>query len=427
MSSVDVPGGLVRQGPSEGCDRTDRIENRSGLIHALTEAAELEHGLMVQYLFAAFSMKRQADEGLTLRQAELVRAWEGVILKVAKDEMAHLGNVCNLLTAVGGAPHFRRPNFPVSNRYYPMAGPCGPSYRAFTLEPFSLKAVNQFIAFEAPEPLPLPAETAEPVLRYETVGELYRQISEAIERLAGERTLFVGPQPAQDTDRWTQSLELWSIKDVASALKAIDAIIEEGEAATGNAEGSHWKRFQRIGAQLADELERDPEFAPARPVVANPTTRAHFEASPGLLLDDPLTCRVTELFNWVYETVVLMLLQYYAFAAEPTEQRVALRSTIRRTMSGVIRPLGETITEMPAGPAYPGQNGGPSFELYTDLRLPAQPTNAWRLLMERLDEAVEECGVLRTLPTAPPRLAIVHENLHLAALGLRRGGPVEAA
>jgi hypothetical protein len=39
------------------------IEHREALIYMLCEAAELEHGIMCQYLFAAFSLKQSADEG----------------------------------------------------------------------------------------------------------------------------------------------------------------------------------------------------------------------------------------------------------------------------------------------------------------------------------------------------------------------------
>ena len=34
------------------------IDTREKLIDAPTEAAEIEHGLLLQYLFAAFSFKR---------------------------------------------------------------------------------------------------------------------------------------------------------------------------------------------------------------------------------------------------------------------------------------------------------------------------------------------------------------------------------
>ena len=39
------------------------IEHREALIYMLCEAAELEHAIMCQYLFAAFSLKQSTDEG----------------------------------------------------------------------------------------------------------------------------------------------------------------------------------------------------------------------------------------------------------------------------------------------------------------------------------------------------------------------------
>jgi hypothetical protein len=41
------------------------IEQREALIYMLCEAAELEHGIMCQYLFAASSLKQGQEEGLT--------------------------------------------------------------------------------------------------------------------------------------------------------------------------------------------------------------------------------------------------------------------------------------------------------------------------------------------------------------------------
>lgn len=38
-------------------DRDEDIRTRSDLISWLTEAAELEHGLLSQYLFAAYTLK----------------------------------------------------------------------------------------------------------------------------------------------------------------------------------------------------------------------------------------------------------------------------------------------------------------------------------------------------------------------------------
>src|SRR5713101_4918345 len=105
------------------------IENRSQLIYALTEAAELEHLLMCQYLFAALSFKTHLRElpnaQRKFHQIELIRSWKKAILNIAREEMQHLTYVNNLLIAVGGAPYFSRPNFPSSNRFY-RSGPNSP-------------------------------------------------------------------------------------------------------------------------------------------------------------------------------------------------------------------------------------------------------------------------------------------------------------
>ena len=51
------------------------IEHREALIYMLCQAAEIEHGIMCQYLFAAFSLKQRADEGLDAEELEAVTRW----------------------------------------------------------------------------------------------------------------------------------------------------------------------------------------------------------------------------------------------------------------------------------------------------------------------------------------------------------------
>ena len=52
------------------------IEDREELIFMLSEAAELEHMIMCQYLYAAFSLKRDVSEGITAEQLEAINRWE---------------------------------------------------------------------------------------------------------------------------------------------------------------------------------------------------------------------------------------------------------------------------------------------------------------------------------------------------------------
>src|ERR1051325_12014632 len=76
------------------------IEHREALIYMLYEAAELEHGIMCQYLFRVFSLKQSADEGLTEDEFAAVQRWRKVVAHVATEEMLHLALVQNLLSAI---------------------------------------------------------------------------------------------------------------------------------------------------------------------------------------------------------------------------------------------------------------------------------------------------------------------------------------
>jgi ferritin-like protein len=395
------------------------INTREELIDALTEAAELEHGLLLQYLFAAYSMKKRSDEGLDGVQQEAVRRWEGAITAVARDEMAHLGSVCNLLSAIGGAPRFGRPNFPQPHgRYYPFD---------FRLMRFGDESLYRFMCFELPEgePPPPPPRPREPVgalraaeavvpdpLDFKYVGELYRQIRQGF-RAVPERELFIGPHFAQDTDDWSNRMRLHLVVDAASAERAIDAIVLEGEGSPANREGSHYDRF----GDIRRELERADDLEPSRPVVADPRTREHRDApGGGSLLTSPDAVAVAELFNATYITVLLLLLQYYAFGGETPSQRVAIRQALRHLMSGVVRPIAEILTELPAYASDAGATAGPPFELYADVRLAPQVENRWVILLERLDAIRSEA---RERAAIAPRLAFIGQNVEWIATNIR--------
>src|SRR5437870_7510816 len=142
------------------------IENRAQLIYLLTEAAELEHNVLCSYLFALFTMKRNAEEGLTVDQVASVARWRSALRGIAVQEMLHLASACNLLTAVGGAPQLRRPNLPTSPRAYPPA---------FKLQfvPFGMDALEQFIFLERPEGLPDDsAATSESALLLDNLSDI---------------------------------------------------------------------------------------------------------------------------------------------------------------------------------------------------------------------------------------------------------------
>jgi hypothetical protein len=129
---------------------------------------------------------------------------------------------------------------------------------------------------------------------------------------------------------------------------------------------------------------------------------------------------VAELFSVSYETMLMMLGQFYSFGPESPAQREQLRQAAREMMSAVIRPLGEVLTQLPAGPEHPGLAAGPGFELYGDVHVSPHAENAWRVVTERL---IDHSGAGLTLaedPDAHPRLRLCAENLRRIGDNLSR-------
>jgi hypothetical protein len=119
------------------------LGGREQLFHLLAEASEVEHTLMCSYLYAAFSLDERAAAHLDAQDAAVVSGWRKVILAVATEEMTHLLLVANLAIAIGGRPHFGRPNFPVAPSYFP-------SGVVVRLQGFSLETLDHFIYLERP-------------------------------------------------------------------------------------------------------------------------------------------------------------------------------------------------------------------------------------------------------------------------------------
>jgi hypothetical protein len=301
------------------------------LLMLLHLGAEVEHSLMVQYLYAAYSIggNQIPDEHRTM-----VEGWRDAILSVAREEMGHLLTVQNLLVFLGGSVNFAREDFPWDREVYPFP---------FSLEPFSIKSLSCYIYAEmprsvTPEPTPPPRKRREPNyvvpsaeaqartinqvvaslgdwLDPETVrtgmhrvGELYEHIIEVIsdeakiadtafdessyeiqaswdewgrgyrpspKMLDSEGNLISHAATVLAADRPAHVL----VDRVASrtdAIKALRALADQGEGPHTNRshEPSHFERFLDIFQELL--RHGDPSWKPARDIPRDPTTRLDF-------------------------------------------------------------------------------------------------------------------------------------------------------
>jgi hypothetical protein len=374
------------------------VEHRKELTYLLSQGAELEHGLMCQYLYAAFSLKSAAD-GLSEDQVERVERWRRVILKIAGEEMLHWAVVQNLLAAIGSAPFVARPHLPHQAQGYPP----GVQLR---LLPFGETALRHFVYLERPEGADhLDAEGFEPVgsapapMRPEeivprgqdfaTVGHLYRSCATGLANLAdkiGEDRLFIGPAFHQATESAFGWPELGPIINLKDANAALERIVEQGEGATGDWETAHFGRFLELRDDYLKARSDDPGFDLVHPVVAA-GMRAVEGIEPDVHITDPITGECSDLFNAVYELVLQMIARYFAFGHETSEQREVLANAAVDLMFQAIKPLGILLARLPVGPEHPGATAGANFQLpYRASFLLPHRRAAWIRYAERLND-----------------------------------------
>src|SRR6266516_2071572 len=372
-----------------------QVESREELVYLLGEACELEHGLMCEYLYAQFSLKRTAGEGLTPEQLARVQAWEATLIDVIKQEMLHLALATNILTAVGAAPHFGRPNLPILSRWYP------PGVQ-IALLPFGEQALRHFMYLERPEGMTLAdAEGFAAVADIPPVAHLDRGIEAGLAHLCGrygEEAVFIGPPAAQAITATFEWKELTAVTDLASASRAIELIVEQGEGARGDWVKSHFGTFVGILEDFLAMQAADPGFDPARPV--EPAyVRLPPDVASGTLIEEPLTARVADLCNGLYELMLQVLSRYYVHHGETPAELETLARTAKHLMNWVLRPLGSVLTTLPIGPSHPGRTAGPAFEIVRPAYfvLPHREP-AWKIISERLDVLTDTCTALAQQP-----------------------------
>jgi hypothetical protein len=146
----------------------------------LAAGAEVEHGLLAEYLYNSWSLGANAA-GPQIRD-------------IAIQEMCHLITVQNLLLFLGGTPHFERQDQAPSSSLDPFA---------FTLRPFAKSVLEDFLLAEMP---PLDAMRSN---QREVMSEIlaaHQQAGERVNRvgLIYARLYWIFQQDDQPTAAWPE-------------------------------------------------------------------------------------------------------------------------------------------------------------------------------------------------------------------------------
>ena len=421
----------------DGTPRTAKEE----AVYLLRVAAQVEHGLLVQYLYAAYSIDNSNDPD-DLQDA---------LPDIAVQEMDHLLNVQHMLMMLGEPPYFDRPNFPVSDlkaAFYPYP---------FLFEPLSRGSLGKYVAAESPTDVLAPvdlskltdaerANLADAVAdgaaaagrKINHVGVLYAKLywmfqaddtpvgpwKLPADKLAGTRHLqasdyptipsltvregkateFQGQPGPEPVGAPTDHRVIWSILNAADARSAIAQIAEQGEGTeiTGD---SHFVEF----------LDLYGKFKAKAPSLFPVPTSPNLEALQGPAsgkIDHPASAAWAQLFNRRYRMLLTELALVLSESAGENacgknlaSRGALIAQAIRVEMQGNygVSGLAKRLTTMPRHPASDPkvEAAGATFEMLPDEHdLPTTPEGHRDFLASTIDEAARAIDALLALSGA---------------------------
>ncbi|MEZ4373924.1 MAG: CDGSH iron-sulfur domain-containing protein [Polyangiaceae bacterium] len=222
---------------------------------------------------------------------------------------------------------------------------------------------------------------------------MYREVRAGIERLLaqlGEEALFVG-DPSMQLGPDLVSLDgVVAVVDAASAYRAIDEVVAQGEGHTEEHPDSHYRRFRAIQAEYRELLAADPSFVPSRAVAKNPVQRFPPAPDGKTWVEEPRAARVLDFGNAIYNQMLRLLAVAYS-PVSAAERRAAVDEAV--AIMHALPDVSDVLTALPARSSG-GECAGISFAMTRQLRVPGA-TSAMQLLAERTGELARGAQALR--------------------------------
>jgi hypothetical protein len=391
----------------------DNFNGRDYITMLLHIDAEIEHGLMLQYLYAAYSI---GGPHIPEQYKEKVRSWQEIITGIAKEEMGHFISVQNVLKIIGAPLNFGRESYPWDIPFYPFP---------FTLEKFTLGSLAKYVYAEAPsdwlnseDPLAkeIKKKVGEEVKDPKTVGALFKVILQLIqdpnvipdEAFQPESYPFQakfeewgrgytgGARGATSVEKFKASPDVLVVPLMSrdDAYKALDKIAEQGEGeGEQDDETSHFQRFLHIYKELREIQIQDPSFDPSRQVANNPyIVEQPDHVSPAEDMEsvqksDAITNPVSILWSKLFDIRYRMLLNYlnhsflldngYNFSGNKAPRGMIINSTFGEMYN--LRSLANILVQSPRGVKPDGKVAGPTFTIPYTMELPFGEHNRWRM------------------------------------------------
>jgi hypothetical protein len=358
------------------------------VVFLLHTAAETEHALMVQYLYAAWSIDPEGARA----------SWRPELLQIAREEMAHLASVQNLLRFVGGPLNLEREDVPFRTAWYPFP---------FELEPLSRGSLARYVAAEMPARPPIDRRLLARIRRdagchgrrqpLNRVGALYARLLELFQDRSNALAPFFRPGTAssgQARPEWWRAdvgrgpLYLRTITSKEEALTLLEDVARQGEGYLAGGR-THFDTFLRMYDEwVAREVDRDEKHHDAGtrhaiyPVARNPYTGQDGEGSA---ITAPEAFAWAVCFNQHYR-LLLVWLSHSLLTLDDAElaRGLALRAFGEML---AIADIGQLLTHLPLARDRGRARAGAPFELPYTLALPDRPEDLWAMELDLVQQA----------------------------------------
>lgn len=432
--------------PPDPFEKRPEMTWHDQLIWLLHLGATMEHALMVQYLYAAYSL---GGPQVPTKYHRKVKEWQDSILAVAREEMGHLLTVQNVLTFLGAGFSLSRDQFPWSIEW-------------FNIEPFCMGSLACYVNAEMPESETFAErkEIEELVKKHldknsppvHPVAEIYRQVMDLLadsKRIpesalhpetyslqaswdqwgrgykpdprpldaAGNLEARVRVQPKAQFDSHVLVFQVATRTEALAALKQVSLQGEGKEDIKDSLVWTHFRRFIKIYKEFK-EIQSD-SWSPAARAPINPSTNDNPHSATQHTY---ISCKRSRSWAVLSNARYWMLFRYLAHtfqikaAGAPNSPNVRAMLMHRifgemyqlKALSGRLfqMPLTEDDAKADRDPKD-RLTAGPPFELPSNMRIPVGDIDCWCMHRDGLLAARDACTeILKADPTPDERAYI---------------------
>ena len=396
----------------------------------LQNAAEVEHALLVQYLYAAYALKDSAQELPDAGQLAQATKWRKVLRGIATEEMGHLMTVQNLLLFLDLPLHFERGDTTGTEGLHPFA---------LNLEPVTKTTLAKYVAAEMPDAGDAPSLEIKKIIDLATngagmkvnrVGVLYGLLGVVFARHEDLPGYAASGEPwfgivshfadmlfnhhSQDPLEWhlldtafhpeSQTRQAtandWGSGNIlvagattrAAALEALRDIGEQGEGPTTATADSHFARF----LQLYQEFPDDNAWQPVRDVPVNPLVSVAAPASSDLIIN-PRSRQWATLCDGQYHQLLDVLEHFLSLdgaAPDGATRRDVLSGWAFGLMGGALGRIAPLLTQLPRGDENAAPRAGAPFSIVAP-EIFADDAARWKHHQEGLEASLALIGEMR--------------------------------